>query len=1752
MPHTRKKNTDCAEKSRAAKKGWLTRAAKHLENVTKNEDIVTLKDAIAEFDKRLEEFDKAQATVESMLDDSELESDLDEIDKIRKGVRIARIEAARKLDQLTETPKVATTAKAQRTVNAKLPKIELPKFSGKFTDWQTFWDSFLAIVDRTDMSGVNKFTYLISLLEGEPKSVIQGLPLTEANYIAACTMLKERYGRKERIIFAHIQGLLNLSILSQNKLSVKSLWTLQDTIMTHVRSLESLGVNGEEYGLFLTPMILSRLPNEIRMEWARNGANHESDLRWLLTFLRNEIERRERSDSFKEMNKSPIDSEKKKPVDVATEPQVPTASALLSTQRSSCVFCGKSHPSEKCWGIEKLSFEERKSKIREAGCCFRCLGKGHFAQQCNAKCSKCKGKHSVVVCYQTNSEKSKGAELSKKPEVPTPEVHSVTCSVNNDISVVNTVLQTARVKVYGDRGFVDATILFDTGSSKSYVSSSLVKRVNPKWVTSEPNSYSVFGGSSPKRVVSNVYDLKLRSKYDEIATIRVNEVPNICTPISRARIPRDVLESFKSFDLADDYVQNTEVSIDILVGLDAYWRFVKPEHHQTENLVAQETIFGWVLSGSWNCQSSIRNQSTEASPNQLCHSTQLVCVTNVPENDLRNFWELESIGIDSKEIQVSELGPDLILKHFNDTIRFVNGRYEVTLPWDPQKKTDLRDNYKLARKRLGVLTRNLDSDQDLRFRYDAVLSEYETLGFITEVKPDEMNVPYPVFYLPHRPVVREGSLTTKVRPVFDASATGFNGISLNDCLHAGPSLNPNLVEILMRFRRWPIALSADITKAFLQIGVNRADQDVHRFLWNRNGNIRIMKFLRVPFGNKSSPFLLNATIRHHLATYPDSRPIEELSENLYVDDLLTGADTDNEATHIASESDDIMSKAGMKFSKWCSNSQMVTNDLVKEFGSKSVISETSKVLGTGWKSAEDVFFYSGVSAPSELSVTKRLILSYIARLFDPLGLLSPFIMTAKILFQDIWRLGLDWDNPVPDPFHAKFLAWLTDLDTIRGWEIPRRYFQSASWETARSTLTLECFGDASEKAYGATVYVKLPRNDGTFETSLVISKSKVAPIKKLTLPRLELLAALLCARLLTFTKRALKLPEDVNYHCWTDSQITLSWIKGDPNRWKTFIANRVVEIQELTSPSNWLYCTGSENPADHITRGLSASELIHSTWLKGPAFLSEIDTSLMCATTIPECPHEVNELSEELAPVNVVIKSENERPVLDITRWGTFTRAVRVTAWVLRFISNLRSEKVSGELSYNELTKAKNFLFRHTQKRAYGTEFEKLKAGKNLSKSSSLYKLDPFIGKDNLLRIKGRLEKSQLSYDEKHPIILPNDHLATLLVMFQHKMLKHAGVETMVSSLRDGYWIVGLRKIAKKVKRECIPCQRIDARPCNQTAAPLPELRVTQAPPFSVTGIDYAGPLFCCDIPRRKLYILLFTCAVIRGVHLEVTDSLNLHDFLLALRRFAARRGLPSILCSDNAKTFEGAERKLIEYFGHNSPQWRFIAPRSPWWGGWWEKLIGSTKAALKKSIGTKCLTRTELETTLHEVEACINSRPLTFVGDELDAKRPLTPAHFLLGRLPGFQVTLSNPDEFLQCMNLQVNPQSLNERETFRQGKLDLFWSLWTKDYLRQLPSVVSKFKEHGELGVGSVVLVHEDNVPRLQWPLGLVTKVLPGSDGKVRCVELRTARGIVLRSVQRLHNLEINRPCNMPPVSESVKTRIGRASRPPDRFVP
>ena len=475
---------DEAIRKRIAAKGWLSRAASRLDEILDQSEITEtdIREQLEELEKRLEHLDSAQTQVECHIELDRLETDIEAAAQFRDSKRTVLVRGRERLRLLSNeinnssaTPEASCESDSRQQA-ARLPKLELPKFGGDFTEWQTFWDKFRAVIDNSNSSQVNKFTYLQSLLHGEAAAAVSGLPLTAANYSAAKEILLKRFGRPERIIFSHIQRLLHTNVLSaKDGSSTTNLWRLHDEIQTRVRSLQTLGVGGETYGVILTPLILHQLPSNIRLEWARVGEGHEGDLDFLLTFLYDEIQRRERSQTF---GSGAVTSapglggsnsglpDRKKQTDHRRQG---TASALFSggqrTRPIICVFCSGAHYSDKCRELNNLDFQGRKDRIKELGLCFLCLGK-HYARHCTKVCFLCKGDHNSVLCIKHINKAHRRTEVGS---VVDPALVGVSYQKSDNMT---TVMQVVKANMAG----AEVNIMFDSGSDRSFISLDCAKR----------------------------------------------------------------------------------------------------------------------------------------------------------------------------------------------------------------------------------------------------------------------------------------------------------------------------------------------------------------------------------------------------------------------------------------------------------------------------------------------------------------------------------------------------------------------------------------------------------------------------------------------------------------------------------------------------------------------------------------------------------------------------------------------------------------------------------------------------------------------------------------------------------------------------------------------------------------------------------------------------------------------------------------------------------------------------------------------------------------------------------------------------------------------------------------------------------------------------------------------------------------------------------------------------------------------------
>ncbi len=456
-------------------------------------------------------------------------------------------------------------------------------------------------------------------------------------------------------------------------------------------------------------------------------------------------------------------------------------------------------------------------------------------------------------------------------------------------------------------------------------------------------------------------------------------------------------------------------------------------------------------------------------------------------------------------------------------------------------------------------------------------------------------------------IFRYSSSTTKVRPVFDASAKSTSGHFLNDLLEIGPNLYPHLADVLFKFCQHRIDLTSDISKMFREILLDTRHQDFHRFILRQaNGQVVDCHMARVTFGVASLPYLATQTLRFLAQQFKDTIPraAEAILDEFYVDDFVTGTDSVEKADSLRNELCDLLSKAGMTLRKWRLNSNDFMSHtparLREETSTELLLSQSPKALGIHWDTQHDNLFVSVPELTTPKIISKCHVASVSAGIFDILGLYSPVTIMARIILQDTWRRQLKWDKPLPEHLQSTWTSWTQELSLLKEHPIPRRYFTGSVM-----FLSLHGFSDASTLAYGAVVYLRAVQEDGSSHTALVTAKARVLPVCHITVSKAELLGAHLLSKLLSTTAITLKI-DTKNIFAWTDSTIVLHWLSKTPDQLKDrFVANRVQSITDQLPFTKWQHLPTDQNPADLASWGVAASDLIASQlWWSGPQWLS--------------------------------------------------------------------------------------------------------------------------------------------------------------------------------------------------------------------------------------------------------------------------------------------------------------------------------------------------------------------------------------------------------------------------------------------------------------------------------------------------------------------------------------------------------------------
>ncbi|XP_055910431.1 uncharacterized protein LOC129944792 [Eupeodes corollae] len=1616
----------------------------------------------------------------------------------------------------------------QLAARQSLPN-ELPIFTGRSEEWPIFITMFEGTTLSCGFNQVENLLRLQKCLKGNAYEAVRSRLTQPKNVPRIIETLKETYGRPEVVLDSLIIRVQNEPAPRADKLeSIIPFALAVDNICS---TMEACDMFDHLYNPSVLRALVEKLPPTIKLQWA----SHMESLRdvnlitfgdWL-TKLSRTINRV--TFTSPNVNTKAERRGEKGHVNIHNEEK----SQKIKTCRICQQQCNKI---ESCQQFNTMTLNEKWNAVKQNNLCRTCL---HFhpKSRCSVN-SKC----GVNGCYFRHH------KLLHNPKNDASSVAQCNAHQNKATSVLFRVLP---IIIHGQNGKVKVYAFLDEGSSLSLMDDALQKELgihgqaDPLCLKWTGNTHRMEKDS--KIVSLSVSGMNSTKKYrlNNIHTVKSLDLPvqTICMDNLVKRYPY-----LKGIPI-EPYEQATPR---ILIGLDNanLGLPLKFKDGGRNDPLATKTRLGWVVYGPYENETSTKlPPKVDNHTHESFHHCECEQSTNIKLSDmLKDFFSLESLGIVPVQPQTAMSNEDKRALHILESeTKRVNNHFETSLLWK-YDHVQLPNSRPMAIRRFECLQKKLRREPSLRENLKHQINDYLSKGYIRKLTPEELHEDHSrIWYLPIFPVTNPNK-PGKIRLVWDAAAQ-VNGVSLNSVLLKGPDQLTSLMGVLYRFRERKFAICGDIREMYHQVLIRNEDQHAQRFLWSQDDSqyepdTYVMQVMT--FGATCSPssaqYVKNKNALEFQEAYP--RAVRCITTNHYVDDLLESVDTEAEALQLATDVSMIHKHGGFEIGKWISNSSKVLTQL----GESSTTSqrnlnisdaETAKVLGLWWCTSTDSFKFilnpiNNGMLQTYRRPTKREVLRVLMSIFDPLGLIANYTIYLKILLQDIWRTPVEWDEPIGDEHFTRWLRWIKLLKQIEIISIPRCYLDKLKFDDDSETQ-LHIFVDASDKAYAAVAYIRVS-SGGKVECRLVGAKSRVAPLKLVSIPRLELEAARLGCRFSAFIKENHSIKLSRSYF-WTDSRTVLCWIRSDHRRYRQFVAFRVGEIVENTNINDWRYIPTKVNVADECTKWQKSPTFESSSrWYLGPSFLKHPEEDW--PDDIPKTITTDEEVKSNLFIDKYKYRSEC---IINVKRFSKWKRLLRSQVYVFRFIFNCRSKrnkvpKRLGIISKDEYQEAENYLYRQAQLESYTKEVRILEAkdnlpykeGKGLDASSNIYTLSPYLDNDKILRVRGRIDAAVgVSLGMKRPILLDRQtYLAGLIIQHYHEQYHHLNNETVINELRQRFWIPKIRVAVKHAIKNCQMCKIKKAVPQAPIMGDLPAARLsTFSRPFSFSGIDYFGPMTVA-IGRRteKRWGVIITCLTTRAIHIELANSLSSDSCILAIKRFTARRGIPLEFFSDNGTNFHGADRELQQAasisqslaaeFTCSTTKWTFIPPSSPHMGGSWERMVRATKTVLKQVMPTRNPSDELLHSMMIEVERIINCHPLTYVPVETENDEALTPNHFLLGSSDGSKVD-SIPTE--EGILLRKNWMKV-------QQYANIFWKRWINEYL---PTLTRRTKWHAPtkpIEKGDIVIVVDDSNPRNLWPKGrILDTVISKNSGQVRQVTVQTNSGIYVRPAVKIAVLDV-----------------------------
>ena len=1618
-------------------------------------------------------------------------------------------------------------------------KSSLPIFSGNRADWPEFkvvWKSLAEAQFR------NKMQLAMELKKCCPKGrageSLRSIYITsDAAYDEMWIRLTEEYDDPGLSVQSALSQLMSVKHVNEGDYNclVKFIDTVEG-VHNQLRELNQL----DAVHMADIDRISTRLPKDVNMQWQRKyrdltEQNRQKPFPEFLSFLK-----RERSVVIRLTENAPKWERKSKT-------HLAEGYAALQHEKNDsskkiifCIVHGKGHSTFDCKVFNNMSIKERFDKVREKHLCFNCLGK-HSRKDCKKPLCKCGKGHHTLLCSE-NSKKYINTENSSANNSVSSHVESdINEQESTHIKAVSHGAATGDTAIYpvhtvylkGSKHPVN--IFMDGGSNSSYITKSCAEKFGLKKVKTVSLDISTVGGGK-KSQKSSVYEVPIVTKDKKIVTVIAYSLPVITNPT--IPIDRKLLESlFPDFQVSD--LARPSKEIDILVGTDYFGLHPKTEIARSgKNLSIMSGELGGCIVGSHPQLKNFENQVLYAEGLELVQKAAYLSQSHPGFSDPQSFILGEELGTESspkcgrcKCGKCPLPGHDLSFQEEQE-LKFIqqglvysteNQQWTASYPWliNPNM---LPDNYYATKATLIRLEKSLTRNPLSASAYEQQMQDMihrNVARKLSQKEIDEWNGPS--FYISHLAVKSPKSASTPVRIVFNSSQL-YKGMSLNNCLAKGPDCYSNcILGLLLKWRENAIAVVADIKKMYHSIMLADIEVHCHRFLWRNLDSTRdpdVYVIQRVNMGDRPAAAIATEALRQTAENCRKSHPkaAEFVVGSSYMDDLIDSVKTKIEAEELARQTNDVLKTGGFFIKCWQFSSNKFALDAKAQSSTtsllKGAVEEETSVLGVDWNPMEDNIHFHvclnfshkirGINSEPNLrkddipkslpsSLTRRLVLRQIMSIYDPLGLLSPFTLKAKLLLRKTWELKLGWDEPMPENLQSdwrKFFVSQFEIESIKFDRVLRP-------TEACDSPWLILFSDGSELAYGFVAFIRWKLKNGGYWCRMIMAKNRIAPLHKATIPRMELNGAVLSKRGRQVIEKEMRIKFEKVLHL-IDSQTVLNMIHKTSTRFMLYEGSRIGEIQNATNGdlSEWAWLPGENNIADCVTRGLDPDKINEkSEWWNGPSMLY-LDFENW---NIKFVEQEDEKLPGEKTTCLSNQTKVNDEFIIDYSRFRHIQKLRLLMAKILaiakfKSFKGGRSECLTPEL----FNLANSLLVKEAQKHI--TE-----------KLSSQYKcLNPKTNHEGLIVIGSRMSKfNPMTLDGMEQVLLPTKHPLTKLLMTEAHQKGHLGRDSTVAKFRQKYWTPHADKLARTVKNACQECKRRDPKLIHQCMGNIPETRLKTAPPFSFTMIDLLGPFITRgEVQKRisgKCYFVLFTDLASRAIHLECVFGYNTDHFLMGLSRFVHIRGWPSIIYSDPGTQLVGAEREIREAWqqiekgelvkkgAESGTKWIFGPADSPWHQGAAESLVKTVKRCMQFSIHSQRLTPAEYLAVAYEIANLINERPIGHRPAPDSPVNIFTPNMLLLGRSSAKNPSIYLPDH-----------SNLSTRFELVRSVTTEFWKRWIELYVPSLVKQNKWLNSGRDLVSGDVVLIAEKGF-KGEYKLAQVTSTFPGPDGKVRKVNLR-----------------------------------------------